>query len=101
MDYTINYIGTKRITATGSNPPVHQRDQSSPSYVLMNAQLSKSLGKNNHTEVYLGGENLTNFLQRDAILSPDQPFGPYFDAAMIWGPVTGRMFYAGFRYKLK
>ena len=101
MDYTINYIGAKRMTGTSDNPPVHQRSASSPSYVLMNAQLSKSLGKNKHTEVYLGGENLTNFLQQDAILSPDQPFGPYFDASMIWGPVTGRMFYAGFRYKIK
>ena len=101
MDYTINITGTKRITATSSNPTIHQRAATSPSYVLMNAQLSKSLGKNKHTDVYFGGENLTNFLQRDAILSADQPFGPYFDASMIWGPVTGRMFYAGLRYKIK
>jgi len=101
MDYTINITGTKRITATSSNPTIHQRAATSSSYVLMNAQLSKSLGKNKHTDVYFGGENLTNFLQRDAILSADQPFGPYFDASMIWGPVTGRMFYAGLRYKIK
>lgn len=101
MDYTINMVGTKRITGTSNNPAVHQRETNSPAYVLMNAQLSKSLGKNKQTDIYLGGENLTNFLQQDAILSPDQPFGPYFDASMIWGPVTGRMFYAGFRYKMK
>lgn len=101
MDYTVNFIGTKRITATSSNPIIHQRATTSPSYILMNAQISKSLGKNKQTDLYLGGENLTNFLQGDAILSADQPFSPYFDAAMIWGPVTGRMFYAGIRWKLK
>ncbi|HMG69277.1 MAG TPA: hypothetical protein VK588_16380 [Chitinophagaceae bacterium] len=36
----------------------------------------------------------------DPVLASDQPFGPYFDASMVWGPLSGRMFYAGFRYKI-
>ena len=39
--------------------------------------------------------------QKDVIVSADQPFGPYFDASLVWGPVTGRMFYVGWRYKIK
>jgi outer membrane receptor for ferrienterochelin and colicins len=44
---------------------------------------------------------LTNYFQENAILSADQPFGPYFDASLVWGPVTGRTIYAGFRYTIK
>ena len=101
LDYTVNYNGSKRIPGTAANPAPHQRPVQSPSYVLMNAQLTKTVGKKHPVDIYLGGENLTNFLQGDVILSADQPFGPYFDASMIWGPITGRMFYLGFRYKLK
>jgi len=25
---------------------------------------------------------------------------PWFDAGLVWGPVSGRMFYAGVRYRL-
>jgi len=31
----------------------------------------------------------------------DEPFSEYFDASLIWGPITGRMFYAGLRFKIK
>lgn len=101
FDYTFNYNGTKRITSTVVNPSPHQRAGSSPSYVLMNAQVSKTVGKKHPVDFYVGGENLTNFLQGDVIVDPTQPFGPYFDASLIWGPVTGRMFYTGLRYKIK
>ena len=67
----------------------------------MNAQVSKTLGKKHLIDLYLGGENLTNFLQREAIVSADQPFGPYFDASLVWGPVSGRLVYLGVRYKIK
>jgi hypothetical protein len=67
----------------------------------MNAQVSKSFGKNKLFDAYIGGENLTGYFQENAILSADQPFSPYFDASLIWGPVTGRTFYTGFRYTIK
>ena len=101
LDYTVNYNGSKRITGTGSNPAPHQRSSQSPSYLLMNTQVSKTLGKKSPVDLYAGCENLGNFLQGDVILSADQPFGPYFDASLVWGPVTGRMFYMGVRFKVK
>jgi hypothetical protein len=51
--------------------------------------------------MYVGGENLTNFRQSNAILGNDNPFGPYFDSTMIYGPIFGRMYYAGLRFKIK
>jgi hypothetical protein len=67
----------------------------------MNAQVSKTLGKESNVDIYVGAENLTNFFQKTVIIAPDQPFGPYFDASMVWGPLTGRMFYGGLRFTLK
>jgi outer membrane receptor for ferrienterochelin and colicin len=101
FDYTFNINGSKRITNTSANPPSYQKRQESPSYILMNAQVSKTVGRKHPVDFYIGGENLTNFLQGDVIVSADQPFAQFFDASLIWGPVTGRMFYAGFRYKIK
>jgi hypothetical protein len=67
----------------------------------MNAQVSKSFGKNKNFDIYVGGENLSNFYQKDPILAFDQPFGQNFDTNMLWGPIAGRMFYTGIRYHIK
>lgn len=101
FDYTLNYNGTKRVPSTASNPPSLVQPTASPSYFLMNAQISKTLGKVHPVEVYLGGENLGNFIQKVNIIDPRNPFGNYFDASLVWGPVAGRMIYAGLRFKLK
>ncbi|NNE29577.1 MAG: TonB-dependent receptor, partial [Saprospiraceae bacterium] len=42
FDYTLNWQGKKRIPFTGSNPAEFQLDEYSRSFVLMNAQVSKS-----------------------------------------------------------
>jgi hypothetical protein len=56
------------------------------------------LGKN--LDFYVGGENLFDFRQTLLINQADNPFGSYFDASMVWGPVIGRMVYGGVRWKL-
>lgn len=65
----------------------------------MNAQVSKRMWK--IFDAYLGIENIGNFRQKDLIIAPDAPFSPYFDNSLIWGPVLGRMYYIGFRLKIK
>jgi len=80
------------------NPPEYQLGEYSPQYVILHAQVSKRF---KWFEIYVGGENLTDFRQEDPILAPDDPFGPNFDASMVWGPLLGRRFYAGIRYTLK
>lgn len=100
FDYTVNFTGSKRLPSTESNPEMYRFRDESPSYVTMNAQVSKMIIPKYGFEIYVGGENLGNFLQRRAIIAADQPFSEYFDASMIWGPLQERMFYAGFRFKL-
>ncbi len=99
FDYTLNWEGQKRIPNTASNPEAFRLDNTSPDFFLMNAQVTKVW--NNKLDVYFGVENLLNFRQDNPILAADQPFSPYFDASMIWGPVFGRMSYLGLRFKIE
>jgi outer membrane receptor protein involved in Fe transport len=101
FDYTVSYNGKKRLPGTKSNPAEYQRASYSPGFVTMNAQINKTIGKKHPMEIYLGGENLTSYHQKNVIVAGDQPFGAYFDASMVWGPLTGRMIYVGWRYKIK
>lgn len=101
FDYTINYNGKKRIPSTLNNPAEYQRPNYSPDYTLMSAQITKTFGKKHPMDFYIGAENITNFFQKDVIVAADQPFSKYFDASLVWGPVTGRMFYVGWRLKIK
>jgi outer membrane receptor for ferrienterochelin and colicin len=101
FNYTITYNGQKRIINPYDSYLSFMPSTISPSYYLMNAQVSKSFGKQNPMDVYVGVENISNFFQQNTILSSEQPFSPYFDASMVWGPVTGRMLYLGWRIKIK
>jgi outer membrane receptor for ferrienterochelin and colicins len=67
-------------------------------FVNVNAQVSRAFRK---FELYVGGENLANFKQPNPIVNAQDPFGKYFDAGQTWGPVVGRLVYAGVRVKVK
>lgn len=100
FDFTAKWFGKSRIPPRATDHILHFNDggsQSAPYYTL-NAQITRAF---KYFEVYAGGENLNNFMQHDAILFANDPFGPHFDAAMIWGPVMGRMLYAGLRLTIK
>lgn len=101
LNYTVTYNGRKRLPNTQANPLQYQLPAYSPGYVLMNAQVTKSFGKAYPMDAYIGSENITGFFQQNAIVAASQPFSQYFDASMIWGPVTGRMLYIGWRLKMK
>lgn len=97
FDITLNGFGTARLPDTGANPEEYRMGQRSPAYATLNAQLTRVVGP---WELYLGGENLTGTLQSRQMIAPHDPFGPYFDASMIWGPVNMQMAYFGLRYTL-
>lgn len=99
FDYTINWQGDKRISRTETNPVEYQLDNYSPSFFLMNAQITKSWKQK--FDVYLGVENIMNYKQKDPIIASGDTFGYYFDSSLIWGPISGRSIYIGFRYKIK
>ena len=98
FDATFNWQGSKRIPFTGTNPEEFQLPERSPDFVQVNTQISKNW--NEKFEIYTGVENLLNFRQEDPILSASEPFSPYFDSSLVWGPIFGRNIYVGLRYRL-
>ena len=99
FDLTYNHLGKQRIPSTIQNPEIFRLDPFSSKLDLINSQITRVFS--NSLEVYLGVENLTNYKQMDGIISNSDPFSQYFDATMIYGPVTGRMSYLGLRYTIK
>jgi len=98
FDLTWSWQGAKRIPSTESNPEPYRMDAYSPAFSLVNLQLGKTLFKK--LELYVGIENLFGFVQEDPILASEDPFGPWFDSSLIWGPVFGRKFYGGLRFRI-
>ena len=99
FDYTLNWIGQQQLPTTASNQEQDRLPEFSKSYSLMNAQITKIFSPT--FEVYVGGENIGNYTQEKAILGSENPFGPNFDASIVYAPVFGQMYYAGLRFKIK
>ena len=99
FDYTVQWQGPKRIPSIESNLEDYRLDSYSPDLIIMNAQISKTW--KDRYAVYVGMENITNVRQPNPIVAEDDPYGPYFDSSLIWGPIFGRMTYVGFRLSSK
>ena len=93
-DATYHLTGPQRVPATIQHPNGFE----SGAFGLINAQITY-IPKPNF-EIYIGGENLTNYKQAQPILSSDQPFSSSFDSSLVYAPVFGRMLYVGLRYNL-
>ncbi|RLD19559.1 MAG: hypothetical protein DRI69_08130 [Bacteroidetes bacterium] len=105
FDGTLQFIGAQRLPNTSSNPEPYQRPDYSPSYMTFATQITRNFnvgrsGTKTSFAVYIGAENLFDYRQEDAIIAADDPFGPYFDSGLVWGPIFGRKIYAGIRYTL-
>jgi hypothetical protein len=98
FDVTVQQNGVAKLPSTSSNPAEYQRATYSPGYTFLLTQVTRRF---KNIEVYAGGENLTNYRQPNPIVAANDPFGQYFDASMIWGPVSGRMWYGGLRWTVK
>ncbi len=98
FDLTSQFNGKARIPDTDKMPVFLQRGEYSPAYIQLSAQITR---KFKIFEVYLGGENLTNFTQKDPITEAFAPYHTHFDTSMVWGPLVGATVYAGFRYSIK
>lgn len=99
FDATYNWLGKQRLPKTMSNPIGVRIPEYSPSFGVVNTQITRTFSS--IFEVYVGGENMGNFKQKNAIVDAANPFGAYFDSSMIYGPVFGQMYYAGLRFKIK
>lgn len=100
---TTTWYGPQRIAGAKDtiygNTTHEVKDKMSPNFFLINAQISKTFKK--QFEVYLGAENILNYKQNNPIQEAANPFHQNFDAGLVWGPIFGRMFYGGFRWRLK
>lgn len=102
FDATVQYNGSKRLPDTQTNPPEYQRGERSPEFYNVLGQITYLTEvKNFKFDVYLGVENALNYKQNMPIVSSGLPYSKYFDASMVWGPIYGRMLYAGLRFKIK
>ena len=98
FNITAQLYGSQRLPDTYQNPVEYQLPEYSPIFTTFNAQITK---KFKFVEIYLGVENFTNYKQHNPIIASKNPFGEYFDASMIWGPISGAMGYAGVRVTIK
>jgi outer membrane receptor for ferrienterochelin and colicins len=103
LDFTVQWNGKRRMPDLdyhNFHEPVsyaNMKTTNAPAFYNLNAQVTRTFPR---WDIYLGGENLTNFRQKNPIVDPANPFGNHFDAGMAWGPVVGRMIYAGMRFKI-
>ncbi|MBK8499860.1 MAG: TonB-dependent receptor [Flavobacteriales bacterium] len=97
FDINLNLFGPSRLPSTSSNPEGDRFPERAPVYSTLHAQLTRLAGA---WEFYLGAENITSTLQQKQIIAADDPFGPYFDASLIWGPTNKAMLYGGLRFTL-
>lgn len=98
FDATFNWLGEQRMPVSFGNPTEFQWNSMAPSFYTINAQITRVFSKN--FEIYVGGENMNNYRQPNAIIAANDPFGSYFDSSMIYGPVFGAMYYTGLRWKI-
>ncbi|PQA96427.1 Outer membrane receptor proteins, mostly Fe transport [Chryseobacterium piscicola] len=94
FDTTLNIVGKQRLPGTSTNPIEFQIPVYSESYAIVNAQISRNFNKK--LRAYAGGENLTSYHQKNAIVDFRNPFGNYFDGGMVYAPIMKANFYVGF-----
>ena len=95
------FDATVQLNGGGRNPESYQLADGSPSwsprfhsFEQVSAQVTRWF---RHWSIYVGGENLTGFKQKTPIYGAGNPWGSDFEPTLVWGPVEGRMFYAGVR----
>lgn len=102
FDFTTQYNGSKRLPDTQTNPIGYRRADNSPAFFNLLGQITYLAKlKKSEFHVYVGVENLLNYKQMNPIVDAHSPYSKYFDASMVWGPIYGRMIYAGLRFKIK
>jgi outer membrane receptor for ferrienterochelin and colicins len=99
FDYTFNWLGKQQLPNTSTNVIADRFPEFSPSFAVMNIQVTRTFSST--FEVYIGGENIGNYMQDKAVLGANNPFGPNFDTSIVYGPIFGQMYYAGIRFKIK
>ena len=93
LDVTCAVNGSGRNPLPAATNPLWEKRYKA--YAMLNAQLTRNF---RHWSVYVGGENLTGYRQKNPVIGASDPWGPDFDATMVHAPLHGALIYAGFRY---
>lgn len=97
FDMNMQLNGGGRIPTTAGNPEPYKRAERFDPYQVFNGQITKYFRT---WSIYAGVDNIGNFTQENPIIAGDDPYGMYFDASMIWGPLMSRKFYVGLRWSM-
>ena len=94
----VQIVGPQRLPDNSQVPHelTHDFPTVSPTFATWNLQVTRRVGKK--FELYLGGENLTNYRQHHAIIAADDPTSPFFNGSQIWAPTMGTVGYLGLRF---
>lgn len=94
FDFTAQLNGPMRLPALDGNIATAEY---SPIYPMFYGQVSHRVGQ---WDIYVGCENILNYMQMNPIVGIDTPFSPDFNSSVVWGPLMGRKFYIGARFNL-
>lgn len=94
FDYTLQWTGKQRLPNTQKKLANYSK-----SYSIMNTQITRVFS--DRFEMYVGGENISNYKQKNPILGNENPFGSEFDSSIVYAPISGGMWYVGVRYSIK
>jgi len=107
--YTAQYTGVMALPTvydldeTGT-PLLNPRSQKSQPFSLHQIQITKVF--NNNYSLYVGSDNLFNFIQTESpLVGHNDPnyevgFSPYFDTSYAYAPNHGRELYVGFKWNV-
>ena len=102
FNFTTQLVGQQRLADRSYVPhdllEAHKYAGYSPTYFIMHASVNRFFKT---FEIYGGSENLTNYVQHNAIISANDPTSIYFDATQVYAPMMGRRIYAGLRWWIK
>ena len=99
FDFTASMNGSARVydfmrELTDGHGALLYPEGRTPAYPMLYAQVTRRF---RGFDLYVGGENLTGYMQMCPVIGADDPFSATFDAASVWGPIMGAKFYAGLR----
>lgn len=95
FDFTAQFNGGGRMPDPDPLNPLWEEEF--PAHTFLLAQITKYFRT---WSVYVGSENLTNFVQDNPIIDVGDPYSSNFDATNIWGPTHGRKFYVGLKWAI-
>ena len=100
FDFTASLNGSARVynfmeNITDAQGNLLYKNGQTPAYPLLYFQVTRRF---KGIDVYVGGENLTNYTQKNLIIG--DPSAENFDASCVWGPLMGTRIYAGLRFTL-